>query len=85
MEYDRKRNELNAKLIGIQKENEFNCNAKQIYSKESSAKMDQILSEKHTIEIDYKTLKQKYEIDLQCKEETKKLEVNSTPSFSIML
>lgn len=71
----RKINELQAKLTAYENERDINIKTKDTINQQISKKLEILIVEKQNQEIELKTLKEKYQLDMECKEETNKLEV----------
>jgi len=72
----KKANELNTRLISLEKEHEYSVKSKESLIQDLTKKLEQISLEKQSIEVDYKTLKEKLNIELENKETLKKLELD---------
>ena len=71
----KKMSELSMKLTTIERENEFNLRGKENLGKEFNTRLQQLMNEKQTLEINYNTLKQKYDLDMKSHQDNKQLDV----------
>lgn len=71
----RKASELQTRLLALEKENEFNIKSRDAVYQELAKKLSQAMIERQTLEVDLKSAKERYALELEGKEGTRKLEL----------
>eukprot|EP01022_Parablepharisma_sp_SALTPOND_P004301 TRINITY_DN119_c0_g2_i1.p3 TRINITY_DN119_c0_g2~~TRINITY_DN119_c0_g2_i1.p3 ORF type:complete len:523 (-),score=117.95 TRINITY_DN119_c0_g2_i1:2416-3984(-) len=71
----KKASDLQTKLITLEKENEFSTKSRDTVCQDLAKKLEQQILEKQGLEVEYRSLKEKFNVELECKEETRKLEL----------